>query len=216
MLPKPFAVLLLAALTAVAAEMPLPGLRIEPTGGGSIFYVKNNATVALTGYLIELVDYPGSSYSFWQDETIAEPIAPQGEKRIQVTNMTVGAVPDYVKMQAAVYAGGATAGIPEKVTQLLDRRRAVLDTTRQLIARIEKAGKEGTPKSALIGDLKQWADTMQPQGRANRNSPAAINQAAAGMAIGTTVARLDAQSQEETLALLRGWERALAANTPAK
>ena len=52
--------------------MPLPGLRIEPTGGGSIFYVKNNATVALTGYLIELVDYPGSSYSFWQDETIAD------------------------------------------------------------------------------------------------------------------------------------------------
>ena len=111
---------------------------------------------------------------------------------------------------------GRSAGIPEKVTQLLDRRRAVLDTMRQLIARIEKAGKEGTPKSALIGDLKQWADTMQPQGRANRNSPAAINQAAAGMAIGTTVARLDAQSQEETLALLRGWERALAANTPAK
>jgi hypothetical protein len=172
--------------------------------------------VALTGYLIELVDYPGSSYSFWQDETVAEPIAPQAEKRIQITNMTVGAVPDYVKVQAAVYAGGATAGIPEKVTQLLDRRRTVLDITRQLIARMEKAKAEGRPTSALIGDLKQWADTMQPQGKVNRNSPAAINQAAAGMAIGMAVAQLGTQSQEETLALLRAWERALAASTPEK
>jgi len=34
-----------------------------------------------------------------------------GEKRIQVENMTVGAVPDYVKMQAAIYADGSTAGV---------------------------------------------------------------------------------------------------------
>jgi hypothetical protein len=57
---------------------------------------------------------------------------------------------------------------------------------------------------------------MQPQGKVNRNSPAAINQAAAGMAIGMAVAQLGTQSQEETLALLRAWERALAASTPEK
>ena len=36
------------------------------------------------------------------------------------------------------------------------------------------------------------------------------------MAIGMTVALVGTQSQDETLALLRAWERALAANTPAK
>ena len=73
MLPIKFAAVVLLALPAIAADMPLPELRIEPTGGGSIFYIKNTAPVPLTAYLIELVDYPGSSYSFWQDETIAEP-----------------------------------------------------------------------------------------------------------------------------------------------
>src|SRR5450759_4803617 len=165
MSPTKFVALLLVALPALAAQIPLPELRIEPTAGGSIFYIKNNSPEALTAYLIELVDYPGSSYSFWQVETVAEPIPPKGEKRIQVANMTVGAVPDYVKMQAALYAGGATAGIPEKVAQLLDRRRATLDTTRQLIARVEKAQAEGTPKPALIASLRQWADTLQPAGR---------------------------------------------------
>src|ERR1035441_4001246 len=129
-----FATVLFVAFPAIAAaQMPLPELRTEPTAGGSIFYIRNNSPQPLNAYLIELVDYPGSSYSLWQDETVADPIPPKGEKRIQVANMTVGAVPDYVKMQAALYAGGTTAGIPEKVAQLLDRRRSMLETARQLI-----------------------------------------------------------------------------------
>src|SRR5580704_7934582 len=91
------------ALSAVAAEAPLPGLRIEPVAGGSIFYVKNVSSQPLTAWLVELVDYPGSSYSLWRDD-ISEPIPPGVEKRIPVANMTVGAVPDYVKIQAAIYA----------------------------------------------------------------------------------------------------------------
>ncbi|MCX6631938.1 MAG: hypothetical protein NTW28_30385 [Candidatus Solibacter sp.] len=210
MLLRKFAGVLLVALPALAAQVPLPELRTEATDGGSIFYIKNNSSVALTAYLIELVNYPGSSYSFWQDETVAEPIPPKGEKRIQVANMTVGAVPDYVKMQAALYTSGTSAGIPEKVAQLLERRRATLDTTRQLMARIEKAQSEGTMKSALISDLKQWADTLQPAGKGNRNSQAAINQAAARGVILGTAAKLDALSFAESLGMLRGWERALA------
>ena len=210
MSPTKFAAVLLVALPAVAAQMPLPELRIEPTAGGSVFYIKNNSPVALNAYLIELVDYPGISYSLWQDETVADPIPPNGEKRIQVANMTVGAVPDYVKMQAALYAGGTSAGIPEKVAQLLDRRRVTLETTRQLIARIEKAQAEGTPKSTVVAALKQWAETLQPPAKGNRNSPAAINQAAARGAIAATATRLDAQSPAESLTVLRAWERALA------
>ena len=210
MLPTRFAAVLLLALPAIAAETPLPELRTEPTAGGSVFYIKNNSTEALTSCLIELVDYPGSSYSLWQDETVAEPIPPQGTRRIQVANMTVGAVPDYVKMRAALYAGGATAGVPEKVAQLLDRRRVMLETVRQLAERIEKAQAENTSKSDLVAGLQQWAATLQPAGKGNRNSQAAINQAAArGLVVGIA-ARLDAQSPAELLAVLRGWERALA------
>ena len=209
MLPTKFAAVLLLALPAIAAETPLPELRTDATAGGSIFYIKNNSTEVLTSYLIELVDYPGSSYSFWQDETLAEPIPPQGTAHIQVANMTVGAVPDYVKMRAALYAGGATAGVPEKVAQLLDRRRALLETTRQLIARVEKAQSEGTPKDDLRVSLRQWADTLQPAGKGNRNSQAAINQGAARGVIAATAARMHRLSLAESLAELRGWERAL-------
>jgi hypothetical protein len=209
MLPTKFAAVLLLALPAIAAETPLPELRTDATAGGSIFYIKNNSTEVLTSYLIELVDYPGSSYSFWQDETLAEPIPPQGTAHIQVANMTVGAVPEYVKMRAALYAGGATAGVPEKVAQLLDRRRALLETTRQLIARVEKAQSEGTPKDDWRVSLRQWADTLQPAGKGNRNSQAAINQGAARGVIAATAARMHRLSLAESLAELRGWERAL-------
>src|SRR5260370_16091535 len=137
LLPRALTAIILA-LPAAAAEVPLPELRIEPTTGGSIFHVKNVSPQPLTGWLIELVDYPGSSYSLWADE-VSEPIPPGVEKRIPVSNMTVGAVPDYVKIQAAIYADGTTSGIPAKVTQFIDRRRAVLDTTRELIRRIESA-----------------------------------------------------------------------------
>src|SRR5205823_6312458 len=108
----------LAGFVANAAGPPLPELRVEPTGGGSIFYVRNVASEPLTGFLIELVNYPGSSYSLWVDAVGGEAIAPGAEKRIPVTNMTVGAVPDYVKMQTAVYADGSSCGIPEKAAQL--------------------------------------------------------------------------------------------------
>jgi hypothetical protein len=213
MLSTRFAAALLLALPAVAAQMPLPELRIEPTAGGSVFFIKNNSPEALSAYLIELVDYPGSSYSLWQDETVAEPIPPHAEKRIQVTNMTVGAVPDYVKMQAALYSSGASAGVPEKVAQLLDRRRVMTETIRLLIGRLEKAQAESTPKSDVVAALKQWADTLQPQGKANRTTPASVNQAAARTLIATTAAGLDAHPLPEALTILRTWDRQLTAST---
>ena len=209
MLPIKFAAVLLMALPAIAADTALPELRVEPTAGGSVFYVKNNSPQPLVAFLIELVDYPGSSYSLWQDETVAEPIPPKGERRIQVANMTVGAVPDYVKMRAALYAGGASAGVPEKVAQMLDRRRAMLETIRELCVRIEKAQAADTPKSDLAASLKQWADTLQPAGKGNRNSQAAINQAASRGVILGAAARLNSMSYAGLSAALRAWERAL-------
>jgi hypothetical protein len=193
------------AVAFLLAQLPLPQLRTEPTGGGSIFYIKNVTPQPLTAYLIELVDYPGSSYAMYQDHA-AEPLAAGAEKRIQVANMTVGAVPDYVKMQAAVYADGTTAGAPEKVAQIVERRRATLGTTRELIRRIA-AGE----KSA---EIKQWSDSLPAPTRANRNSQAAINYTASRSLISETLATLQTKSPDETLTALRASERALAASKP--
>ena len=130
--------------------------------------------------------------------------------------MTVGAVPDYVKMQAALYASGTSAGVPEKIAQLIDRRRVMLETIRQLIGRLEKARSESTPKSEVVAALKQWADTLQPQGKANRTTPAAVNQAAARTLIANSAASLDVHSLPEALTVLRTWERLLTPNTPKR
>jgi hypothetical protein len=212
MLYPRFTAAALLAVAAIAAEAPLPVLRIEPTTGGSIFFVKNTSAQPLTAYLIELVNYPGSSYSLWVEEITGQPLAPGAEKRIPVANMTVGAVPDYVKLQAALFADGSSSGVPEKVTQLTERRRFLLGTTRELITRLEKPG---TDKAALIADLKQWSESLQPAGKPKRESQLFINQSAARGLIGETVAALGTSPVEDALAHLRTSERALAASKPA-
>ena len=208
-----FSSALLLPLLAAAAQ--LPELRTEPIGGGTVFFVKNISSQPLTGYLIELVNYPGSSFSLWQDDVTA-PIPPGGEKRIQVTNMTPGAVPDYMKIQAAIYADGSTAGVPEKVTQFIERRRFVLETTRELISRIER----GPKINIVIADLGRWADSLQPVGKVKQNSQPVINQAAARSLVTATAAKLeshklDADPIKETLAGLHACERSLTSSKPA-
>ena len=205
---------LLLALAGSAAQ-PLPVLRTEPTAGGSIFWVRNDGSQPVTAFLIELVNYPGSYYSLWQDETAADLIAPGAEKRIQVTNMTVGAVPDYVKLQAALFADGSVAGVPEKIAQLIERRRFTLGTIRELIARIEKAHAGSAPKADLAASLKQWADSLQPARRADPTAQTTINQSAARGVIADTAAWLDAHSAAETVSRLRAGEKALGASKPA-
>lgn len=202
---KILAPILLLPLFATAAQ--LPELRTEPIGGGTVFFVKNTSSQPLTGFLIELVDYPGSSYTLWQDEIAGEPMAPGAEKRIQVTNMTAGAVPDYMKIQAAIYADGSTAGVPEKVIRFIERRKAVLAATRELIGRIQKGAK--------ASDLKQWADSLQPAGKVKLNSQPVINQTAVRSLVSEAAGKLASQSVAQTLASLRASEKALAASKPA-
>lgn len=204
-----FAVPMLLAMAA-AAQPPLPGLRVEPTAGGSIFYVHNGSPQPLTAYLIELVNYPGSSYSLWQDD-VANPVPPGGDKRIQVANMTVGAVPDYVKMQAAIFADGSSAGVPEKAAQIVERRRASLEATRELLRRCEK----GPDRAAVIAGLKEWDSSIPPATRANRNSQAAINHAAERAMIAEVIAGLGAHTLEQITADLRDAEKRLASSKPA-
>ena len=209
--------LLTAALflaQAGRAAQPLPVLHTEPIPGGSVFRVANTGSQPVTAFLIELVNYPGSYYSLWEDEAAADLIAPGAEKRIQVTNMTVGAVPDYVKLQAALFADGSSAGVPEKVAQMVERRRFTLATIRELIARIEKAQAASTPVPDLVAALKGWAQSLQPARRADPTAPATINNAAARAAISEAAAALESRTPAEALARLRAGEKSLAASKP--
>jgi hypothetical protein len=209
-----FAAALLLALPAAGAEPLLPQLRIEPTTGGSIFFVKNVSAQPLTAYLIELVDYPGSFYQLWQDEITGEPIAPAKEKRIPVANMTVGAVPDYVKIQAAVYADGTTAGVAEKVAILLGRRKFSLDTVHDMLRRVEAGKAANTPKEAISANLRQAAEFMLLSAKVDKASAIWVNQAAGRALFSDGASYLDKHSLEETLANLHAWEKAIAESKP--
>jgi hypothetical protein len=207
------ATLIALMVCAAIAQAPLPELRVEAAPGGSLLFVRNTHSQPLTGYLIELVDYPGSSFTLVQDAYVDDHLAytePRVEKRIPVTSMTVGAVPDYVKIRAAVYADGTSAGIAEKVTLLLDRRRTMLETTREAIRRVET-----TPdKAALVASLNQWADTLRPAGRTNGNSPAAMKQAVARRVVLFVSKALETHPPSEVIERFRVAERELATSKP--
>jgi len=211
-----FTIPMLFVCTALFAETPLPALRVEPALQSSILFVKDAPTQpALTAFLVELVHYPGSYYQLWEDDVITEPVAPGAEKKIPISNMTVGAVPDYVHLTAAIYADGATAGLPDKVAQLVERRRAMLATTKELIGKLEKAKAAGTSALAAAADLKQQAEALPALTRSTQNSQPAINQSAAKTLTAEAAAQLGAHSVDETLTWLRAAESRLAASKPA-
>jgi len=115
-------------------------------------------------------------------------------------------------MQAAVYADGSTAGAPEKVALLLGRRRTNLETTRELIRRIEKAGAAEDART----DLNNWTAGMAPVSRAQRFAAAGVNQAAAQQLIAETSRALAAGDAAPIIARLRSSEAVLAAAKPAQ
>lgn len=206
------ATLILATLAATA-QAPLPEMKVLATDGGSAFEIRNTASQPLTAYLIELVNYPGSFYVLHQDDVTLEPLAAGAARRVPITNMTVGAAPEYVRMQAALYADGSSSGAPEKVTQLVERRRAVLLTTRELIGRLVKAGPAN--KAAVATELKTWAGTIPAPTRQNRATQAAFNDTAAKALIAETASLVESAGVEQALEILRKSERALAASKPA-
>jgi hypothetical protein len=198
------------------AESPLPELRVEPAVQSSILFVKNAASQPpLTAFLVELVGYPGSYYQLWEDDVTSGPVEPGVEKRIPISDMTVGAVPNYVKVTAAIYADGTSAGAPEKAAQLVDRRKAMLVATRELIVRLDKARMANTEAAALAAELKQQADALPKLTRSTQKSQAAIDQSAAKNVTSQAAAYLGGHSIDETLSALRAAEAKLAASKPA-
>lgn len=194
------------ALSTASAQPPLPELKIEAIDAGSVFLIRNVSSQPLTAFLIELVDYPGSYYALYQDQSASVFLAPGASTRLTITNMTVGAAPEYVKMQAALYQDGSTAGVPAKVAQLVERRRHVLSITRELIARLEK--------NQTAADLRQWAASLPVPSRSTQATQAAANSGAAKALITGAAAQIERESATAALAALRASEAALASSKP--
>src|SRR5258708_11397501 len=196
------AIAFLAALPLIAADRPLPGLRVEPAPKGSVIYIRNVYTQPLNAFLVELIDYPGSRFAYAIDEVSGEGIPTGVEKAFPVSSMLVGAVsPEYVKMQAALYADGSVSGNPEKIKQLIAHRSLTLETTRELIRRIETAQSNGTSKLGIIDILKQWSSSLD-------------NLYEKGM-IALAIGKLEQQSIEPVLSNLKRTEQAIASSKPA-
>ncbi len=198
------AIAFLATLYLTAADPPLPGLRVEPAPHGSVLYVRNVYSQPLTAFLIEMVDYPGSRFSHSTDEVAGEGIPAGVEKAIPVSSMLVGAVsPEYVKVQAALYADGASSGNPEKIKLLIAQRSSRLETARELIHRIETAQSSGTSTPSIVDSLKQWSESLEP-----------IKQAIARAMIAHAMRDLEQQSIETAVTNLKRAEQAIASSKP--
>src|SRR6266436_858395 len=198
------AIAFLAALCLTAADPPLPGLRVEPAPHGSVLYVRNVYSQPLTAFLIEMVDYPGSRFSHSTDEVAGEGIPAGVEKAIPVSSMLVGAVsPEYVRVQAAIYADGTSSGNPEKIKLLIAQRSSRLETARELIHRIETAQSSGTSTPSIVDSLKQWSESLEP-----------IKQAIARAMIAHAMRDLEQQSIETAVTNLKRAEQAIASSKP--
>jgi hypothetical protein len=217
MLPNRFAATLLLALPILASDAPLPELKVEPIPAGSTLTVKNSYSQPLAAFVIELVDYPGSSFSFVHDELGSASVPAGGEKKINVTNMTVGAVPEHVKLLAAIYMDGASAGAPEKLKEIMGRRKMRLDTARELIQRIEKAQADKKEKDAVVAELREWGNSLVPVAKLGALRPATVDpaKAAARIIILTAAAKINTQGIDVELTELKKTEAELAASKPA-
>ncbi|MBN9661126.1 MAG: hypothetical protein J0H49_23240 [Acidobacteria bacterium] len=209
MSPKTLAASLLVTLAVCSAQSNLPELKVDASDGGSVLRVRNTSSQPVVGFMIELVNYPGSWFAFWQDETTAEPIKPGEERRISITNMTVGAAPEYVKLQAAVFADGSTAGVPERVPVLVERRKQILATVTELVARLSKAEAAGQSGAAVALELKKWDESIAGPTRSNRAKQDGIVAAAVKGRIETAAAALEKGSLPGVLAKLREEEKKL-------
>lgn len=211
MLLKNLAAALLGTMAVCAAQSNLPELKVEAANAGSVLRVRNSASQPLVSYMVELVNYPGSWFAYWQDESTAQPLKPGEELRITITNMTVGAAPEYVKIQAAVFADGSTAGVPDRVSVLVERRRTVLETVKELVARLQKASAAGQSGAAVVAELKKWDDSVAAPTRSNRAKLEGIVAAAIKARVGEAAAAVEKDGVPAALAALRADEQKLSA-----
>jgi hypothetical protein len=200
MFGRALAVLLAGFVASIADSAPCPEVTAEPIEGGSLIRVRHNEKQSLTAFVVEIVDYPGNHFVFMEDELFHGSIAAGKEKRVVVTTLMPGTVPDYLKTTAAIYEDGASCGAADKVKMILDARRKHLKFTRELISRIEKGLSAGDSIEDLATQLAKWARSTS---------------ATSGAVITHAVNELKSRSPDEVLGALRLVDRILAGSKPA-
>lgn len=150
-------------MMAVGAEAPLPALHAEPVAEGSALRIRNTGTAPLTAFVIEMVGYPGSRFRMAQDEVWGKPIPPGAEREYRVGSLMPGTVPDYLKVRAAIYADGSTAGTPDQIALLIDDRRRRLRGLRAILAHIAGDNRADLEAARLAADLSGWKESMEPE-----------------------------------------------------
>ena len=197
--------LLLGGAALLAAETPLPELRIETREGRCAVFLRNNYPEPLTAFQIELRGSPQPAYTS-VDQYASGGIAPGAERRLSVADPDACATPGRVRVYGAVYADGSVAGDAEP---LLATRKATLLSLREGLRRIE-AGR-GLPKAKLIAEIEAWKQVVlsipHPTDRAARG----MSGLGAQYVLGAVKRNSDtAQAIEQ----IRRMERELAATRP--
>lgn len=201
------AVLIVFGALASVCFAQLPELKVEAVDGGSVLHLRNMGSQALTAYLIELVDYPGSSFALSQDEIGRDPVGPGQKRAIPTQNMTLGSAPDYVKVVAALYEDGTSAGETVKLAQLMERRRVLLKTIREILGRVERG--------ESVASLREWANSIPAADtKTRRADPQLVNRLAMKTLIEGYAARLASDGTGPALAALRAREQALTLSKP--
>ncbi|HYP05521.1 MAG TPA: hypothetical protein VER03_04730 [Bryobacteraceae bacterium] len=154
-------VLAAGCLLATAAEPPLPSLAAEPVRDGSAIRIRNTATVPLSAFIVEIVDYPGNRFRMVQDELWGQPIASGQQREYRTAALMPGAVPEYLKVQAAIYSDGTTAGQLTHIAILLDGRRISLRGIRAVLDRVSSASP--LENAHIIASLQAWKETIAPE-----------------------------------------------------
>lgn len=193
------ATLILAGVVAATADAPCPEVKAEPVENGSLIRLQHNEKQPLTAFLIEVVDYPGNRFVYMKDELFGQAVAAGNERRIVVSNLMPGTVPDYLKVTAAVYADGSTCGTAEKVRVIVDARRQNRQLNHEIISRIRKARSAGNSTESLTAELADWARSASP---------------ASGAVITHVVEQLKRRSIDDVLTALETVGQVLAASKP--
>jgi hypothetical protein len=189
-------VLFCLAFILAPPEAPLPALRVEAMPAGSILHIRNAHTAPLSAFLVRMVDYPGGRFEYFHDNVHGEAIAPGTERHFEVRSMLAGVAPDYLKLQAAIYADGSTAGGAGEVAELIASRRERLRAFREAIQLLDAAKRKGQSAEQVIAELEKW-----------RLSPAY-------QVLFVTIRRLREEGLDRALEHLAEAERALTVSKP--
>jgi hypothetical protein len=156
-------VLLLLSISLLAADPPLPTLRVSMTSDGPVVWLKNIYSQPLSAFTIEAHSYDASGKSktnVMAMDLIPVELSGNSERRLTIPAASVGAVAENGKITSAIYADKTTAGEADKIKILREAGGGRLSVVREIVARIDAAIAAGKDKDWILADLKAWSDSL--------------------------------------------------------